>query len=158
MAKEPEEKLKVLSAIAHVLNEAQVLWAVGGSLLLYFKGITDTFRDLDLMVAEEDAGRVRELLSGMGTQALPNPDAQYRTRHFLEFTIDGVEVDVLAGFVIVKDGKAYECPLLAQQVAEQICLNDEKIPLQSLTDWRRYYELMGRGEKAEKIDRFIADI
>lgn len=66
--------------------------------------------------------------------------------------IDGVEVDMMAGFVIVRDGVDYDCSLLPEQVAEYIQLKGETIPLQSLDDWRRYYELMGRTEKVKLIE------
>lgn len=149
-----EKKLKVLSDIAHVLNDKNVVWAVGASMLLYFKGKTDLFHDIDLMVIEKDVEILIEQLLPLGLLAPPNPDKQYyKTRHFLEFTINGIDVDVMAGFVIVKDGVEIDCSLLPEQIDEYIQLNDETIPLQSLGDWRRYYELMGRTSKVELIDR-----
>lgn len=149
-----DEKLKVLSDIAGVLNKNEVRWAVGGSMLLYFKGRTDLFHDIDLMVLEEDAEKLKDLLLPMGALAPPNPDKQYKTRHFFEFMINGVDVDVMAGFVIVNAGKEYDCSLMPGQIAEYIQLNGQKIPLQSLEDWRRYYELMGRTAKVNMIDNF----
>ncbi len=148
-----EKKLKVLSNIAHVLNEKNVVWAVGASMLLYFKGKTDFFHDIDLMVSEDDVEKLKEQLLPMGLLAPPKLDKQYKTRHFLEFTIDGIDVDVMAGFVIVKDGRDVDCSLFPEQIEEYIQLNGETIPLQSLSDWRRYYELMGRSSKVEMIDR-----
>lgn len=150
---ELNKKLEVLSQIAHMLNENQVLWAVGGSMLLYFKGKTDVFHDIDLMVGEKDIEKVKQLLLSMGKLSPENSNDQYKPRHFLEFSIDGIDVDVMAGLVIVKNGKDYDCSLLAEQIAEHISLNGEQIPLQALSDWRRYYELMGRTEKVEMIDK-----
>lgn len=148
-----ETKLKVLSNIAHVLNEKNIVWAMGASVLLYFKGKTDFFYDLDLMVSEDDVEKLKEQLLPMGLLAPPNPDKQYKTRHFLEFVIDGIDVDVMAGLVIVKDGIEVDCSLFPNQIKEYIQLNGEAIPLQALSDWRRYYELMGRTSKVEMIDR-----
>lgn len=153
---ELNRKFAVLLKIAHVLNENQVLWAVGGSMLLYFKGKTDVFHDIDLMVGEKDIEKARGLLLSMGELSPEHPDnesGKYKTRHFLEFHIDGVDVDVMAGLVIVRDGKEYDCSLLEEQVAERIPLKGEPIPLQALSDWRRYYELMGRTSKVEMIDK-----
>ncbi|MEG1448542.1 MAG: hypothetical protein RR048_02760 [Oscillospiraceae bacterium] len=149
---ELENKLKVLSDIAHVLNKNGVVWAIGASLLLFFKGKTTVFHDIDIMVLETDVDKLKDLLLPMGTLAPPNPNSQYKTRHFLEFNINGVEVDVMAGFVIVKDGKEYDCALKPNQIVEYITVDNEKIPLQSLNDWRKYYELMGRTSKVEMID------
>lgn len=148
-----EQKRKVLAAIARALHGKHVVWAVGGSLLLYFKGKTDDFQDIDLMVSEEHAETMKEALLSMGTLAPPAPNPGYKTRHFLQFTICGVEVDVMGGMVIVKDGKDYDCSLSPAQVAEYVLVDGEQIPLQSLEDWRRYYLLMGREDKVAMIDR-----
>lgn len=151
--KELTQKLEVLSRIAHILNENHVLWAVGGSMLLYFKGKTDVFHDIDLMVREKDIEKVKKLLLSIGNLQPENPNIQYKTRHFLEYKIDGIDIDVMAGFVIVRNGKDYDCSLSAEQVTEHILLNGEAIPLQALRDWRKYYALMGRTSKVEMIDK-----
>ena len=95
-----EKKLKVLSDIAHALNARHVVWAVGASALLYFKGKTDSFHDIDLMVKESDAETAKEQLLQLGSLLPPEPNTQYQTRCFLEFEINGVDVDMMAGFVI----------------------------------------------------------
>ena len=77
-----QEKIQLLLRIAHRLNEAGVEWALGASMLLYFKGITSDFHDIDLMVADRDAECVRTILSEMGesgsSDSIPNP--MYRTK------------------------------------------------------------------------------
>ena len=146
-----QEKIQLLLRIAHRLNEAGVEWALGASMLLYFKGITSEFHDIDLMVADHDAECVRTILSEMGELCPPNP--MYRTKTFMEFLIDSVEVDVMAGFAIVKDGKVYDCALRKEQIVEKMPLGTEVIPLQSPSLWCKYYRLMGRAEKAELIEK-----
>ena len=152
-----QEKIQLLLRIAHRLNEAHVEWALGASMMLYFKGITSDFHDIDLMVADRDAESVRTILSEMGescsSDSIPNP--MYRTKTFMEFRIDSVEVDVMAGFAIVKDGTVYDCALRTEQIVEQMPLGTEVIPLQSPLLWCEYYRLMGRAEKAEMIEKAI---
>lgn len=147
-----ERKWAVLARIAEAFNREGLVWAVGGSLLLHLKGKTDRFADLDLMVGEGDVERAAALLAEMGRRTPTAPNPAYRTRHFLEWQIDGVDVDVMAGFVIVKDGVEHECPLLPERIAEWVTVQGQRIPLQSLDDWRRYYRLMGREEKVRMID------
>ncbi len=108
---ETERKLDVLADIARALNQSGVTWAVGGSLLLYFKGKTGVFRDIDLMVCETDVEKLKQAMLPLGAPAPSNPNAQYRTRCFLEFTIRGVDVDVMAGFVILENGREHDCAL-----------------------------------------------
>ena len=122
-------------------------------MLLYFKGKTDIFHDIDLMVGEKDIDAAKALLLTIGDLLPEKPNPQYKTRHFLEFSVDGVDVDVMAGFIIVRDGKDYDCSLLPEQIEEYIPLNGELIPLQSLRDGRKYYELMGREAKVAMIDK-----
>lgn len=98
-----------------------------------FQGHYLRFPRIDLMVADHDAECVRTILSEMGasfpSDSIPNP--MYRTKTFMEFLIDSVEVDVMAGFAIVKDGKVYDCALRKEQIVEKIPLGTEVIPLQS---------------------------
>ena len=60
---EKQKKIELLQKIAHRLNEAHVQWALGASMLLYFKGITSEFHDIDLLVSEHDAECVSRILS-----------------------------------------------------------------------------------------------
>ena len=152
-----QEKIELLLKIAHRLNEAGVEWALGASMLLYFKGITSGFHDIDLMVADRDAECVRTILSEMGERCSSDltPNPMYRTKTFMEFLIYSVEVDVMAGFAIVKDGKVYNCALRKEQIVEKMPLGTETIPLKSPLLWCEYYRLMGRAEKAEMIEKAI---
>lgn len=147
-------KIEVLRKIAHQFNEEEVIWALGASMLLYFKGITSEFHDIDLMIAEKDVDSVRKILSEMGELHPSKPNPGYQTKTFMEFTVDAVDVDVMAGFSIVHDGKVYDCSLKKEQIVEKMSLGKEMIPLQSPLLWYEYYRLMGRGKKAEMIERF----
>ncbi len=149
---ETEHKLSVLAKVAERLDQAKVTWAVGASLLLYLKGKTDIFHDIDIMVLEADVERAREILSQMGELQPANPNVQYKTRVFLEYVIDGVDMDVMAGFVIVKDGQEYDCSLKKEEIVETISVNGQQIPLQPLETWKYYYKLMGRDKKVKMLE------
>ena len=149
---ENDQKLQVLARIAGKLNKAGVTWAVGGSLLLYFKKITDTFKDIDIVLLEEDAQTVKTILLEMGTMEPLKRSSQYKTKAFFEFTIDAVDVDVLAGFVIVKDGIEHDCALRKADIQEYIEVHNEHIPLHAVEVWRKYYTLMDKSDKVSMID------
>ncbi len=147
------EKIELLKKIAHQFNESNIVWALGASMLLYFKGIASDFNDIDLMIADSDVECVRRILSEMGEIKPPNPDSMYQTKTFMEFIIDYIDVDVMAGFSILKDGKLFDCSLKEEQIIEWMPLDGEKIPLQSPLLWCEYYKLMQRKEKAEMIEK-----
>ncbi len=68
---EIQKKIELLQKIAHRFNEANIEWALGASMLLYFKGIISEFHDIDLMVSVHDAEQVRTILSEMGELHAP---------------------------------------------------------------------------------------
>lgn len=137
-----------LKRIAGKLNGSGITWAVGGSMMLYLRGRTRNVHDIDLMVEESQAERAKELLGTMGKSMPDKDNAQYATRHYNKFLVDGTEVDLIAGFAIVKDGVAHECPLLRKDITERYDLEGTPVPLHGLSVWREYYTLMGRREKA----------
>ena len=147
-----QKKINVLIKIAHALNTANVTWALGGSMLLYLQNVTTEFHDIDLMVKCEQADTAKAILVKMGSLIPSKPKARFQTKTFLEFVIDGVDVDVMAGFVIVSNGIAHDCSLRKEDIAGYITLGNEKIPLQPVALWRRYYDLMGNTAKVQLID------
>lgn len=152
---ETSKKFIVLSRIAEELNRRNITWAIGASLLLYLKGIASDFSDIDMMIAESDVEDVKEVLLSFGQQKPANPNVQYKTKAFLEFEIDGVDIDVMAGLVIVNEGVEYYFPLEKDQIRDSAKINGTVIPLQSIEQWRTYYQLMGRTGKVDLIDRHI---
>ena len=152
MPEAAEEKLRVLSMISGRFESAGIRWALGASAMLYFRGLSDSFHDLDLMVATEDAPAARDILRPLGTLLPDNRTAQYRTKYFYEFTIDGVDVDLIGGFAIVKDGVVHDCSFRPDSVDGSVCVCGRVVPLQSLAVWRGYYERMGRTARVRQID------
>lgn len=148
-------KLTLLSQIAKELNNRNVTWAIGASMLLYFKGITFEFHDIDIMVSEEEFDIAKEILLSFGKMQPPNPNNKYRTRYFGEFNVDGVDIDVMAGFIIVDKDKEYYFPLKRETIKDFTEVNGISIPLQAIEEWHTYYKLMGRTEKVKMIEPWL---
>lgn len=150
-----KHKLTVLAHIAEEFNYKDVTWAIGASLLLYFKGITSEFHDIDIMIAEDDVETVKEILLSFGDIIQSKPNPKYKTKCFLEFRVDGVEIDAMAGFGIMNQDKEYYFPLKKEDIKDFTEVQGIKIPLQSIEEWRIYYELMERDEKVQMIDAYL---
>ena len=71
----------------------------------------------------------------------------------MEFVVDEVDIDVMAGFVIVDHDKEYDCSLQEEQIVEHKMVNGVNIPLQSVALWRDYYKWMHRDKKVAMIDQ-----
>lgn len=148
-------KLEVLKNIATKFNNLNITWALGASMLLYFKGIINSFNDIDIMVANDDVHLVNEILINIGELKAPNPNYKFKTKTFLEFIVNGVEIDVMAGFTIVNNNELIDCSLQKNQIVEFYNLDKVLIPLQSLDLWCKYYQLMGRNDKVEMIKNYL---
>ncbi len=147
-----EHKLKVLSEIAERLNQAGITWALGGSAMLYLNHISEEFHDLDLMMMEADADAAKNILLGMGTLLQSKPNEHYYSASFLEFVIMDTDVDVMAGFHIIKDGVDHDCSLAAEDISQEVMIHGQRIPLHSVEMWKNYYELMDRPAKVKLIE------
>lgn len=150
-----EKKLKILTKVAKELNANNITWAIGASLLLYFKGITDEFHDIDIMVAERDVEDIKKILLSFGRLHPKNPNVQYKTKDFMEFEIEGIDFDIMAGFTIVNNGIEHYFPFEKKNIKEYIGIEGIDIPLQSVEDWLTYYKVMDRTEKVKMIDNYI---
>ena len=151
-----EHKLIVLRKIAEIFNQTSIHWAVGGSLLLYLKGYTAHFNDIDLLIYEEHAGRAKELMMEIGKLQVLNRSC-YRAEHFYIFDVDGVEVDIMGDYYVVKDGVEHVVALPRDAQIEWMHLGSQRIPLDSIPMWRRHYDVMGRQGKVDMIDRIGAE-
>lgn len=151
------QKIELLKKIALQFEKAHITWALGGSMMLYFKGIVPVFQDIDLMVADADAQTAQSILCSMGQMQPQNPNPKFRSKAFMEFVIDSVDVDAIAGFAIVSGDGVVDCSLQKEQIVERMPLGEACIPLQSPALWCRYYRLMDRTEKAQMIEQALSD-
>ena len=152
---EIEYKLQVLKKVANELNNANVLWAIGSSSLLYFKGVVDTFNDFDLFISVNDTEKAKECFNKLGVQQPLYYDAvNYGTKTFLEYIVDGVEFDFMADFSIINEGKEYLYPV-EDSIESYYDLEGVQIPCQSLKQWIECYRLMKREHKAILIENYI---
>lgn len=147
-----EEKRKVLKKIGNALGKYDITWAVGASALLYLKGIVPEFGDIDIVTVDEDVPEVKAALDGLGVRKPENPGNRRKARAYLEYRIDGVDVDVMAGLMFTADGRQYEFTLRAEDVKDFALLEGTRIPLQSVEEWETYYTLMGRTKRLRQIN------
>jgi hypothetical protein len=142
--------------IAMSLNKSELLWAVGGSLMLHFCSLEDHPNDIDLFVSYEEVEQVVTLLKKLGTQVYTKEQGSYLTRGFYEFVINDVHIDVISGFRFQSEEGLFEYPFDALSVTSFHQLNNVVIPLISIEDWYILYQVIpDKQEKAAKIEEFF---
>lgn len=141
--------------MAKVLNAYDVSYAIGASALLYLKGISDHFNDLDIVFEVKDLDKLKLAFIELDAKSYPlsNNDS-FKSEVFLQYQLDGVDIDVIGGFRIINDDIIYDCPFNGI-IDEYVCINEVKIPLDSLTAWEKYYHLMKREAKANMIHEYL---
>lgn len=153
-----DRKLAALAKAAHALNRAGVTWGVGASALLYLEGVTEEFRDFDLLVTPETLGAARRALLGASAQEAPPapPSGAYASEAFWEYTLDGAELDVICGFAIKRKDGVFRYPFDRERVARWADVQGERVPLSPLEDWYVLYLLMsGRAKNAALLARHL---
>lgn len=146
---------RVFRTVAGALNEAGIDWALGASLMLWLKGLTGSAKDIDLVVPTPQAQRADACLTGLGKR-LPLPDkAEYATAFFAKYDVDGIGIDLMAGFTIRRDAYTVLYPYDPVH-NERLLWQDTQIALCPLEDWYILYQLMqGRETRVGEIEAYL---
>lgn len=145
-----------LYKIAKELNENKVTWALGASMLLYYKGIKTRPNDIDLIIDTKDVEKADRILCRMGTKLPANPHLDYGTRYFYEYVIDRVDIDVMSGFIIKRKDKAYEYKIRPDSF-DKFDIRDTACYLCPIEDWYVLYCLMpDREEKVRMLEQYFS--
>lgn len=150
--------LDTLVYIAEKLNQADIVWGVGASMLLNMRGIADKPNDIDILVDIKDIDKADEILSGIGEKKTRVKTDTYSTKYFYEYVINGFDIDVMSGLQINHIDGVFEFTFDYGAISEIRNINGVKIPLTSLEDWYVIYQLIpGREAKAAMIEDYLIE-
>ncbi|MBU1144967.1 MAG: hypothetical protein KJ971_03800 [Firmicutes bacterium] len=150
--------IHTLKKIAMILNAECVTWGLGGSTLLYHYGLVEKPRDLDIIIETKSVKQVERLLLLIGYKMTPLRNDVYSTEVFMEFVVDDVDVDIMAGFSISKGAFTYVYDFNASSVSNYMVIENEDVPLTSLEDWYILYQMMpDRSDKVQLIEKYFLE-
>jgi len=148
-----------LSYLGEKLNSAGILWAVGASIVLNQYGLVEKPNDIDILVDIDDIKKADEILKGLGMKK-PIEEGEssiYSTKYFYEYVVNGIDVDIMAGFAINFNEDAYEFSFDKKAITAVKKINGVDIPLTSLEDWYVLYQLMqNREKKVNIIEKYLS--
>jgi hypothetical protein len=150
-----EEKLNALKVIAKTLNQNELTWALGGSLMMNLRGIKVGVNDIDIRVKEEDMDTIASLVSKLGTFEEVLPNKSFKTKRFIKVNLNGTTIDIMAGFSIVSQDQVHYYPIEDNSCFETMLLGNETIYLDDMLSWMTFYKLMNRMDKFNKIKRYL---
>lgn len=148
--------LKTLSLIGKKLNEENILWGVGASILLNQYNLIKEPNDIDIFVHTKDIHKADNILKNMGIKKDREKTDTYLTKYFCEYIINQVDIDVMAGFKIKHKEGVYEYIFDEKSITKYIEINGVEIPFTSLEDWYVIYEIIpNREKKVELIKNYL---
>lgn len=148
---------KTVSYIGQKFNDSNIVWAIGASMMLNQFGLIDNPNDIDIFVDVKDIDRADEILKSIGEKKEPKKTSAYATKHFYEYLINGIDIDVMAGLAINHDSGVYEYVFDTDSVSRIELINEVEIPFTSLEDWYVIYQLISNREsRVNLIERYFA--
>lgn len=143
--------LDTLSYIGSKLNEENIAWAVGASILLNHYGLVDKPNDIDIMVNIKDIEKADKVLTSLGKRKIQEKVSTYDTEYFYEYVVNGIDVDVMAGMIINHGEGAYRYKFDNEAITSKKIINGIEIPLTSLEDWYVLYQVIPNRERKVKL-------
>lgn len=148
--------LNTLSYIGEKLNDSNIVWAVGASILLNKFKLIDKPNDIDIFIDMKDIDKADEILKSLGEKKPWEKTSTYSTKRFYEYVINGFDVDVIAGFRVNHNSGVFEYIFDHNSISECDRINGVDIPFTSLEDWYVIYQLIpNREEKVRMIENYI---
>jgi len=145
-----------LSYIGKMLNDNEIVWAVGASILLNQFGLVDKPNDIDIFIDVKDIEKADEILKSIAEKKQWQETATYSTKYFYEYVIDGIDIDVMAGFAVNHINGTFEYTFDHTSISEFKVINGVDIPFTSLEDWFVIYQLISNREpKVKMIENYL---
>jgi predicted nucleotidyltransferase len=147
--------INVLKTLHSRLDEADIIWVIGGSLALVLEGLNITPRDIDLFTDKEGAYKIEELFAEFLVRNVSFSTKDNVRSHYGALNIDGIEVEII-GFIEFQneDGTWYGGRKL-EDVKRIFKLDNIEIPLMKLESQLRGYKRIGRKSRIRMIEEWM---
>lgn len=154
--KKEDKMFKTLSYIGEKLNDSNIVWAVGASMMLNQFGLINNSNDIDIFVDIKNINRADEILQSIGEKKKTEKNSVYSTEFFYKYLINGIGIDVMAGFAIDHSRGVYEFIFDTKSISKIETINGIDIPFTSLEDWYVIYQLIPNREfKVNLIEKYL---
>ena len=141
--------------LAGRFSAAGLTWAYGGSLTLSRHGIDVRVNDLDLFVEPNDFAAATAILETMGQPVNVMAHPRFQSQKYQKYIIKGIEVDVMAGLMIMTAAGAYVYPFDKASITKRDVFARGSVNYTSVEDWYVLYLLLDRHEDKEKIKAIV---
>jgi hypothetical protein len=132
-----------------------IQWAVTGSLGMVLHGMQMEIHDIDIQTDKDGAFEIeRRLVNHLVKIVHFKASASIRS-YFGAFEINGIKIEVMGDMQHLIAGQKWDKPVAVETCRDWVDYADMHIPVITLEHEVDAYQLMGRTEKAEKINSFL---
>lgn len=146
----------VLFKIAIELNQSNITWAVGASMMLKLRDFDMIVHDIDIMVDQNDFELACIKLNNLGNEINVEESKLFKTTCFKRYNCDGIEIDIMSGMGIVHKTGFFDYQFKKEDIDKVLVIDSIKLPLCYIEDWYIFYHLMSnRYETIQKIHDYF---
>lgn len=151
-----DKLFNTLSYIGEKLNNSNIVWGVGASILLNQFGLIDKPNDIDIFIDIMDIEKADKILKSIGEKKMWKKTTIYSTKYFYEYIVEGIDVDVMGGFAVNYNNGVFKYTFDNNSISEYKVINGVNIPFTSLEDWYVIYQLIPKREpKVKMIEKYL---
>lgn len=99
---------EAIRELSQALNGVDILWGVGGSLMLQTYGIINEVHDIDFIIAKCDIDKAIKVMNQIAIIKEAPIQKEYHTEHFYTYRLNGINIDVMSSFKISHSCGIYE--------------------------------------------------
>ena len=140
-----------LVALVNRLTACEIPYALGGSMMLHLRGLTDDVAEIDVAVPAGAKEAVRAATQAWWIGERPNDRSCFASAWRVKLDLDGVAGHVFGGFAVLRDERRVVLPLRSDEVVE---VDGTSVSLAPLEVWWLAYGAY-RSERAETIAQAI---
>lgn len=146
----------VLFKMANILNQSNITWAIGASMMLKLSEVDLDVHDIDIMVYQDDFEQACSYLIEICDEIRVDESNLFRTKQFKRYVCDGIEIDIMSGMGIIHKLGFFEFQFKKKDIEKIICVDSIELPLCYIEDWYVFYHLMpNRYATLQKIERYF---
>jgi hypothetical protein len=144
--------LDSIQQIRDLFELHHIKYFVGGSMMLFLRGVEVDVHDIDIMVDQMDYIRASHLLGSIAKPVEKEPNSIYQTTYFQMYQMGDISIDIMAEFkVTINDDALFHYPSLMLVGERMVHPKVGNIMLMLLEDWLVIYQLIHRPQKVRDI-------
>lgn len=148
---------QALKTIISRLVDLPYAWAVTGSLGMALQGMTLPVHDIDLQTGQAGAYAIGRRLASFTITPVRLLESERIRSHLGLFEMDGVQVEVMGDLQNRLENQGWGEPVQVEDHRQWVELAGLRVPVLSLEYEVQAYHLMGRKEKAQKVQAWLDD-